>query len=102
MTLKLIKNKKKLKIKEHKVQRLYLDWKNVRMSKTIESGPFFKKKKEVKEILKTISGSAPAGELLAIMGPSGGGKTSLLNVLSNRAKIKSGSITLNDQKLPKY
>ena len=72
------------------------------MTRTIQSGRFFKRKKETKEILKKISGSAPPGELLAIMGPSGCGKTSLLNVLSNRASIKSGCITLNDQKLPKY
>ncbi|KAI5311956.1 hypothetical protein L3X38_041129 [Prunus dulcis] len=31
------------------------------------------------------------------MGPSGGGKTTLLNLLSGRVKLNSGTITYNDQ-----
>ena len=42
-------------------------------------------KKERKTILEDISGSAKSGEVLAILGPSGAGKTSLLNVLTLNA-----------------
>lgn len=36
----------------------------------------------VKEVLRCVSGHYLAGELTAIMGPSGAGKTSLLNVIT--------------------
>ncbi|CAB4289194.1 unnamed protein product [Prunus armeniaca] len=48
-------------------------------------------------ILHGISGSVLPGEVLALMGPSGGGKTTLLNLLSGRVKLNSGTITYNDQ-----
>ncbi|XP_020533023.1 ABC transporter G family member 22 isoform X2 [Jatropha curcas] len=48
-----------------------------------------------KYVLHGISGSAHPGEVLALMGPSGGGKTSLLNLLSGRVKFTSGSIAYN-------
>ncbi|XP_042439406.1 ABC transporter G family member 22-like [Zingiber officinale] len=50
-------------------------------------------------VLQGVTGSVEPGEILALMGPSGGGKTTLLNILSGRIKIKSdsGSITYNDQ-----
>jgi ABC-type multidrug transport system ATPase subunit len=48
-------------------------------------------------ILHGISGSVNSGEFLALMGPSGGGKTTLLNLLSGRVKLRSGTITFNDQ-----
>lgn len=35
-----------------------------------------------KNILKRVSGKFQCGELTAIMGPSGAGKTSLLNILT--------------------
>jgi len=35
-----------------------------------------------KEILKGITGSVNSGEVLAIMGPSGAGKTSLIDLLA--------------------
>lgn len=48
-----------------------------------------------------MSGHALPGEVLYIMGASGAGKTSLLNILSDRIKLKAGAsvtgeITLND------
>ncbi|XP_062025236.1 ABC transporter G family member 22-like isoform X2 [Rosa rugosa] len=48
-------------------------------------------------ILQGVTGSVHPGEILALMGPSGGGKTTLLNLLSGRAKLNSGTITYNDQ-----
>ncbi|XWS21756.1 hypothetical protein CRYUN_Cryun30bG0081400 [Craigia yunnanensis] len=50
-----------------------------------------------KYILHGITGLVHPGEVLALMGPSGGGKTTLLNLLSGRAKFDSGTITYNDQ-----
>ncbi|XP_010320061.1 ABC transporter G family member 22 isoform X3 [Solanum lycopersicum] len=48
-------------------------------------------------ILQGVSGSACPGEILALMGPSGGGKTTLLKLLSGKVKNDSGTITFNDQ-----
>ncbi|XP_057974027.1 ABC transporter G family member 22-like [Malania oleifera] len=50
-----------------------------------------------KFMLHGITGSVNPGEVLALMGPSGGGKTTLLNLLSGRVKFNSGAITYNDQ-----
>ena len=55
---------------------LFLTWKDVHYTATINKKP--------KHILKGISGFANPGEILAIMGSSGSGKTSLLSILSNQ------------------
>ncbi|KAI9096775.1 hypothetical protein K1719_025954 [Acacia pycnantha] len=52
---------------------------------------------EGKHILHGITGSVRPGEILALLGPSGGGKTTLLNILSGRTKFNGGSITYNDK-----
>ena len=49
-----------------------------------------------KYILQGVSGAANPGELLAMIGPSGGGKTTLLNLLSGRLTFNSGTITYNN------
>jgi ABC-type multidrug transport system ATPase subunit len=46
------------------------------------------------QILSGVSGSVPAGECLAILGPSGAGKTSLLNVLSGKVDKFQGHVSL--------
>ncbi|KAK8685689.1 hypothetical protein V6N13_041686 [Hibiscus sabdariffa] len=56
-----------------------------------------KKSETNKYILHGITGLVHPGELLALMGPSGGGKTTLLNLLSGRVKFHSGTITYNNQ-----
>ena len=46
----------------------------------------------MKRILKDCNGHVESGKMLAILGPSGAGKTSLLNVLARRSKRSIGSI----------
>jgi len=50
-----------------------------------------------KDILKGVTGEARAGEVLAIMGPSGAGKTQLMNLLALVAGpgYVSGEVLLN-------
>lgn len=66
-----------------------LEWKGVNFSVPVgdEGGK--------KHILSDISGRADPGELLAIMGPSGAGKTSLLNSLARLNPMATGDILLN-------
>ena len=57
---------------------------------------------EEKKILKDITGEACGGDVVAIMGPTGSGKTSLLNILAKRCPITNlasltGSMRVNDQ-----
>ncbi|KAK7070934.1 hypothetical protein SK128_000156 [Halocaridina rubra] len=52
-------------------------------------------------ILSKISCLCRPGEVLAVMGPSGAGKTSLLNVMSGRVRPTSGNITVNGEPLSK-
>ena len=53
------------------------------------------------EILKGVSGSAMPGQVTYILGSSGAGKTSLLNLISDRLSKSngqdfSGNVMLND------
>jgi ABC-type multidrug transport system ATPase subunit len=59
------------------------------------------KKYDRQEIVKDAYGYAAPGQTLYIMGSSGAGKTSLLNILSDRVRLinkatLSGNITIND------
>lgn len=53
------------------------------------------KQTEDKQILTNVSGAARPGELLVIMGPSGTGKSTLLDCISGRNTNVEGSITAN-------
>ena len=44
----------------------------------------------MKQILHSVSGYARPGEMVAIMGASGSGKTSLLNILGQRQNVSKG------------
>ena len=54
-----------------------------------------------KEILKGLSGTVKSGEVLAIVGPSGAGKTMLMNMfsLTPGPGKREGRVTLNSQDL---
>ena len=52
-----------------------------------------KKKKTTVQILENVSGEAMPGRVLAIVGPSGAGKTSLLNALAQRVPKKGAELT---------
>ncbi|XP_056007788.1 uncharacterized protein LOC125666691 [Ostrea edulis] len=54
-----------------------------------------------KTILTNINGKAKSGQILAIMGPTGSGKTSLLNILAGNVPLTSGTITLNGSSFTK-
>ncbi|WP_147615342.1 ABC transporter ATP-binding protein [Treponema pectinovorum] len=46
-------------------------------------------------VLKDVSFSVKAGQTLALVGPSGGGKTTLCNLLARFYEIQGGSITID-------
>lgn len=54
-------------------------------------------KAENRRILNGVSGHARSGQILAILGPSGAGKTTMLDLLAQRAKggIMSGDLEMN-------
>ena len=61
-------------------------WYSVRQ---VKSGRMFKRTTTPKTILSDLTGHARPGQLLSIMGPSGGGKTSLLNVLGGKSSPRA-------------
>lgn len=50
-----------------------------------------------KQILTNVSYHFPKGEITVILGPSGGGKTTLLRCISGLELFDNGNILLNDQ-----
>eukprot|EP01031_Cornospumella_fuschlensis_P032511 gene32511-39307_t len=90
----------------HRTVRISLHWDHISLSvatKDPKRSKFLRPVYKKKHILRDISGHAKSGELLAIMGPTGCGKTSLMNILAARvtsldpAMTKvSGSITVNN------
>ena len=49
------------------------------------------------DVLRDVSLEAPAGQLTAVVGPAGAGKTSLLHVLAGLDRPAGGSVVLDDR-----
>ena len=58
------------------------------------------KKFKDRQILSDFNLTIEENKILAIVGPSGGGKTTLLRMLAGREKIDSGEIIYNGESLP--
>ena len=67
-----------------------LEWRSIELNVQTAAGP--------KAILRGLTGHASPGDLVGIMGPSGAGKTSLLNVLAQRTPgAPGGQVLLNGE-----
>ena len=53
-----------------------------------------------KPVLKNVSFSVDKGDMLAILGPNGVGKTTLMNLLTGILYPSTGSISINDVENP--
>ncbi|CAM3078043.1 ABC transporter ATP-binding protein/permease [Lactiplantibacillus plajomi] len=69
----------------------YLELRAVRKDYYIGKQPF--------PVLKGIDLSAELGEFIAVLGESGGGKTTLMNIISGLDRQFSGTVTVNGQQL---
>ncbi|OOM73760.1 putative ABC transporter ATP-binding protein [Clostridium puniceum] len=59
----------------------------------------FKYEDEDREILKNISFSVSAGETIALVGPTGAGKTTIINLLSRFYDVTSGEVLVDDNNI---
>ena len=59
----------------------------------------FKYEDEDREILKNISFNVNAGETIALVGPTGAGKTTIINLLSRFYDVTSGEILVDDNNI---
>lgn len=54
------------------------------------------------DVLKNLSFEAEAGKVVAIVGPTGGGKTTIVNLLMKFYDISSGEITIDEINIDEY
>ena len=76
-----------------------VDLKDVRGEITFDNVSF--QYNEGKEVLSNISMTFPQGEMVAIVGPSGGGKTTLCHLIPRFYEITKGSICIDGQDIRK-
>ena len=53
-------------------------------------------------VLRDVSFHVPAGKTLAIVGPTGAGKSSVINILSRFYEIQKGTITIDDTEIREF
>jgi ABC-type multidrug transport system ATPase subunit/ABC-type multidrug transport system permease subunit len=83
-------------LSQEKNLRIAMVWEKINLSVMVKDpsrSNMLKTSYKQKPILQEISGKAVSGELLAIMGPTGCGKTSLMNILAGRVAGLSASDT---------
>jgi ABC-type multidrug transport system ATPase subunit len=92
---------------------VFVEWRNLEYIVKVKQSPalhakFTEKlkgaltfKKKDKSVLYPMSGYVAPGQVLAVMGPSGAGKTSFLNILAQRVKDYKGEILINDKPIDK-
>ncbi|KCV67838.1 hypothetical protein, variant [Fonticula alba] len=83
------------------IQAVRLSWNDIVHRVVVNKSIFRRRSGEEKVILDRVSGMALPGRVLAIMGPSGGGKTSLLDAVSGRLPGIKGQVLVNGAPLPK-
>lgn len=59
----------------------------------------FKYEEEDKEILKNVSFDVKAGETIALVGPTGAGKTTIINLLSRFYDVTSGEVLVDENNI---
>lgn len=52
------------------------------------------------EVLHDINITVPDGKIVVVIGRNGAGKSTLINTISGLVKLKSGTITMDNEKLP--
>jgi ABC-type multidrug transport system ATPase subunit len=91
-TLTLRKNIMSVAVEVPEKRDQVFSWSSVSLSVAVE------KDKPLKQLLKSVSGHIKSGEIVAIMGGSGAGKSSLLNTLAGRIENNTtleGSILID-------
>ena len=89
MSAQLIEDSKE--ICKHAQNPIKLTWNDLNFKVKVEKETADGKKEMIEqEIIKNVSGYAMPGQTLYIMGASGAGKTSLLNILSDRISNING------------
>ncbi len=83
------------------MEKIHLQWRNISyVINTKSKRSIFKNKSsniESKSILSNIDGTAYPGQILAIMGETGSGKTSLLSILAGRLSSNNNDHIINGQ-----
>ncbi len=62
----------------------------------------YRQGEDIQHALNKVSLTVEKGEVIVILGPSGGGKTTLLNVISGLDHVTSGTILFNGKDITKY
>lgn len=85
-------------------EKITLSWSEVCYTVVKKDGPPWNRREKTLQILQDVSGIVYPGEILAIIGSSGAGKTTLMDILASRNKegAVTGSIRVNGKAPDKY